>query len=126
CVMAYMLLFMPTLALVNSIAMRHMQAPEKQFPPVRVAGSIGWIVAGVLIGWLGWEQGQPLELIFRMAAKASLLIGLYALSLPPTPPLERQRTARLGEILGLDTAARLIKSRSYLVFFIASIAICIP
>ncbi|TWT18123.1 MFS transporter [Luteimonas marina] len=126
CVMAYMLLFMPTLALVNSIAMRHMQAPEKQFPPVRVAGSIGWIVAGVLIGWLGWEQGQRLELTFRMAATASLLLGLYALSLPHTPPLERQRNARLGEILGLETAARLLKSRSYLVFFLASIAICIP
>jgi MFS family permease len=100
CVMIYMLLFMPTLALANSIAMRHMQAPEKQFPPVRVAGSIGWIVAGVLIGWLGWEQAHRLELTFRMAAAASLILGLYAL--------------------------RLLKSRSYLVFFLASIAICIP
>ena len=49
-VMAYMLLFMPTLALANSVAMRHMQSPEKQFPPVRVAGSIGWVVAGVPAG----------------------------------------------------------------------------
>jgi len=126
CVMAYMLLFMPTLALANSIAMRHMQAPEKQFPPVRVAGSIGWIVAGVLIGWLGWEQTHSLELTFRMAAAASLLLGLYAFSLPHTPPLEHQRNARIGEILGLDTALRLLKSRAYLVFFLASIAICIP
>ncbi|MFT3762969.1 MAG: nucleoside permease [Pseudoxanthomonas sp.] len=125
CVMAYMLLFMPTLALANSIAMRHMQTPEKQFPPVRVAGSIGWIVAGVLIGWLGWEQAHRLELTFRMAAAASLVLGLYALTLPHTPPLERQRHARLGQVLGLD-ALRLLKSRSYLVFFLASIAICIP
>jgi len=125
CVMIYMLLFMPTLALANSIAMRHMQAPEKQFPPVRVAGSIGWIVAGVLIGWLGWEQAHRLELTFRMAAAASLILGVYALTLPSTPPLEQQRNATLGQILGLD-ALRLLKSRSYLVFFLASIAICIP
>jgi len=125
CVMAYMLLFMPTLALANSVAMRHMQAPEKQFPPVRVAGSIGWVVAGVLIGWLGWEQAHRLDLTFKMAAAASLLLGLYALTLPDTPPLERQRNASLGQILGLD-ALGLLKSRSYLVFFLASIAICIP
>lgn len=125
CVMAYMLLFMPTLALANSIAMRHMRSPEKQFPPVRVAGSIGWIVAGVLIGWLGWEQAHRLDLTFKMASAASLLLGLYALTLPDTPPLEQQRNAGLGQILGLD-ALRLLKSRSYLVFFLASIAICIP
>ncbi|CAJ0592288.1 unnamed protein product, partial [Cylicocyclus nassatus] len=125
CVMGYMLLFMPTLALANSVAMRHMQSPEKQFPLVRVAGSIGWIIAGVLIGWMGWEQAHRLELTFQMAALASLLLGLYAFTLPHTPPLARQRDAGLGQILGLDSL-RLLKSRSYLVFFLASIAICIP
>ncbi|MCO6809639.1 MFS transporter, partial [Pseudomonas aeruginosa] len=120
-----MLLFMPTLALANSVAMRHMQSPEKQFPLVRVAGSIGWIVAGVLIGWLGWEQAHRLELTFRMAAAASLVLGLYAFTLPHTPPLAQQRDAGLGQILGLDSL-RLLKSRAYLVFFLASIAICIP
>ncbi|MDH5833891.1 nucleoside permease [Luteimonas kalidii] len=125
-VFAYMLLFMPTLALATSIAMRHMQSPEKQFPPVRVAGSIGWIVAGVLIGWLGWEQTQRLDFTFRMAAIASAVLGLYALTLPHTPPLARKQGAKLGEILGLDAALHLLKSRAYLVFFLASIAICIP
>ncbi len=125
CVMGYMLLFMPTLALANSVAMRHMQSSEKQFPLVRVAGTIGWIVAGVLIGWLGWEQAHRLELTFRMAAAASLVLGLYAFTLPHTPPLAQQRNATLGQILGLD-ALRLLKSRAYLVFFLASIAICVP
>jgi len=125
CVMGYMLLFMPTLALANSIAMRHMQTPEKQFPPVRVVGSIGWIVAGLLIGWLGWEQAQRLELTFQMAAAASLVLGLYALTLPHTPPQGRDGAASLGKILGLDTL-KLLKSRAYLVFFLASIAICVP
>lgn len=125
CVMAYMLLFMPTLALANSVAMRHMQSSEKQFPLVRVAGTVGWIVAGVLIGWLGWEQAHRLELTFRMAAAASLALGLYALTLPHTPPLARQRETGVKQLLGLD-ALGLLMSRSYLVFFLASIAICIP
>jgi len=125
CVMGYMLLFMPTLALANSIAMRHMQTPEKQFPPVRVIGSIGWIVAGLLIGWLGWEQAQRLGLTFQMAAAASLILGLYALSLPHTPPQGQEGDQSLGKILGLDTL-KLLKSRAYLVFFLASIAICVP
>src|SRR5690606_36460347 len=125
-VFGYMLLFMPTVALANSVAMRHMQSPEKQLPPVRVAGSIGWIVAGLLIGWLGWEQTRSLELTFRMAAIASAVLGLYALTLPHTPTLARERDAKLGEILGLDAALHLLRSRAYLVFFLASIAICIP
>ncbi len=125
CIMAYMLLFMPTLALANSVAMRHLQSARKQFPLVRVAGTIGWIVAGVLIGWLGWEQSQRLELSFRMAAMASLVLGLYAFTLPHTPPLAQQRGSGLGQLLGLESL-RLLKSRSYLVFFLASIAICIP
>ena len=55
-ILAYMILYMPTLALVNSISFRQMANPEKQFPAVRVLGTIGWIVAGLIIGWLGWEQ----------------------------------------------------------------------
>lgn len=124
-IMVYMLLFMPTLALVNSVAMRHMENPEKQFPRVRVIGSIGWIVAGLLIAWLGWEQQHLLERTFRMAAAASLLLGVYAFTLPDTPPLKRDANVSMSEILGLDSI-RLLKSRSYLVFFLASVAICIP
>ena len=90
-----------------------------------MAALIGWIVAGMLIGWLGWEQAHRLELTFRMAAAASAALGLYALTLPHTPPLARQHNATLARILGLD-ALRLLKSRSYLVFFLASIAICVP
>jgi nucleoside transporter len=125
CVMGYMLLFMPTLALANSVAMRAMQSPEKQFPLVRVAGSIGWIVAGVLIGWLGWEQAHRLERPSRWRRWHRWCWGLYAFTLPHTPPLAQQRDAGLGQILGLDSL-RLLKSRAYLVFFLASIAICIP
>lgn len=124
-IMVYMVLYMPTLALVNTIAMRSMSNPGKQFPPVRVVGSIGWIVAGLLIAWFGWEQQHRLELTFRLASVATLILAAYALSLPDTPPLKRGAGISVSDILGLD-ALKLLKSPSYLVFFLASIAICVP
>src|SRR5687767_14157570 len=87
-ILAYMILYMPTLALVNSVSFRRMTNPEKQFPAVRVLGTIGWIVAGLIIGWLGWEQNGQLELTFRMAAIASLVLGLFSFTLPATPPTQ--------------------------------------
>lgn len=120
-----MVTFMPTLALVNSICFRRMQSPEKQFPAVRLFGTIGWIVAGLVIGWLGWEAGERLELTFVMAAVGSAALGVYAFTLPDTPPHGRGETPTVRDILGLDALA-LLKSRSYLVFFLASILICIP
>ena len=124
-ILAYMILYMPTLALVNSVSFRQMTNPEKQFPAVRVLGTIGWIVAGVIIGWLGWEQQGSLALTFRMAAVASLILGVFSFLLPATPPTRHGEKATVRDILGLD-ALGLLKNRSYLVFFLSSIAICIP
>ena len=124
-ILAYMILYMPTLALVNSVSFRQMTNPEKQFPAVRVLGTIGWIVAGVTIGWLAWEQDGQLALTFRMAAVASLILGVFSFMLPATPPTRRGEKATVRDILGLD-AIGLLKNRSYLVFFLSSIAICIP
>jgi nucleoside transporter len=124
-ILAYMILYMPTLALVNSVSFRQMRDPEKQFPAVRVLGTVGWIVAGVVIGWLGWEQEEALTLTFRMAAVASLLLGLFSFALPATPPTRRGEKATVRDILGLESVG-LLKNRSYLVFFISSIAICVP
>jgi nucleoside transporter len=121
----YMILFMPTLALVNSISFRQMHNPGRQFPGVRVLGTIGWIVAGLLIGWLGWEQGLRLELTFIMAGVAALVLGVYSFFLPATPPEPRHEKRTVRDILGLDALA-LLKNRTYLVFFISSIAICVP
>ncbi|HYI56316.1 MAG TPA: nucleoside permease [Microlunatus sp.] len=121
----YMILFMPTLALVNSISFGQMQDPERQFPAVRVLGTIGWIVAGLLIGWLGWEQAMRLELTFLMAGCAALVLGVFSFFLPATPPRPRQEKRAVRDILGLDALA-LLKNRTYLVFFLSSIAICIP
>jgi nucleoside transporter len=124
-ILAYMILYMPTLALVNSVSFRQMANPEKQFPAVRVLGTIGWIVAGLIIGWLAWEQEGQLELTFRMAAIASLVLGLFSFALPATPPTRKGDQSDLRDMLGLE-AVGLLKNRSYLVFFISSIAICIP
>jgi nucleoside transporter len=124
-ILGYMIVYMPTLALVNSVSFRQMTNPEKQFPAVRVLGTIGWIVAGLIIGWLAWERDGQLSQTFRMAAVASLILGLFSFVLPATPPTRRGEKASIRDILGLE-ALGLLKHRSYLVFFLSSIAICIP
>ncbi|PSR54034.1 MFS transporter [Adhaeribacter arboris] len=124
-ILIYMILFMPTLALVNSISFRQMKNPGKEFPPIRVLGTMGWIIAGFTIGWLNWEQGGQLDLTFKMAAIASALLGLFSFTLPATPPVKKGAKTTIADILGLD-ALRLLKNQSYLLFFISSIAICIP
>ncbi|QQL50689.1 nucleoside permease [Mucilaginibacter ginkgonis] len=124
-VLIYMIIYMPTLALVNSISFRQMTNPSKEFPPIRVLGTLGWIVAGFTIGWLGWEQHGTLDLTFKTAAAASLILGLFSFTLPATPPAKAGQTTSIGDILGLD-AIGLLKNRSFLVFFLASVAICVP
>lgn len=124
-IVVYMILYMPTLALVNSVSFRQMNNPAAEFPVIRVLGTIGWIVAGVTIGSLNWEQTDQLALTFKMASGASLILGLLSFSLPATPPLKRNEKITISEVLGLD-AIRLLKNRSYLLFFLSSVAICIP
>lgn len=125
-VLPYMILYMPTLALVNAISFRQMQNPEKEFSGVRVLGTVGWIVAGLIIGYLNWESNGQLELTFQMAAGASLLLGIFSFFLPHTPPLKpRNEPVTARDLLGLD-ALSLLKDRSFLSFFIASVLICVP
>ena len=127
-ILIYMILFMPTLALVNSISFRQMNNPGKQFPPIRTLGTIGWIVAGLIISWLAWDaQGNEAKLAntFKMAAVASALLGFFSFTLPATPPLKRGQKVSAAELLGFD-AIGLLKNNSYRTFFIASVLICIP
>lgn len=125
-IIIYMVVYMPTLALTNSVAFRQMSNPEKEFPLIRSLGTFGWIVAGLVIGWLAWEKNQTLDLTFKLAAIASFALGVYSFFLPNTPPPKKGESGMsIGEILGLD-ALGLLKDRNYLVFFIASLLICIP
>jgi len=124
-ILAYMIIYMPTLALVNSVAFRQMDNPSKDFPWIRIFGTGGWMVAGLIIGKLNWEQGNLLALTFKMAAGASLLLGLFSFTLPDTPPGKKGQKTSVGDIMGLESIG-LLKNRSYLVFFLASVAICVP
>jgi len=119
--LAYALCYMPTLALSNSLSFRQMKDPGTEFPGIRVLGTIGWIVAGLLIGTLGLEAtAQPM----RIAAGASVLLGLFCIALPHTPP-QATRRASMGGIIGLD-ALKLMKDRAFAVFVIGSFLVCIP
>ncbi|MBX8510985.1 MFS transporter [Pseudomonas cichorii] len=130
--LAYMIIYMPTLALVNSVAFRQMKDPALEFARIRVWGTIGWIVAGVVISFVfTWDSQDAissgaLRSTFLMSSLASLALGLYSFTLPSTPS-QKSTSGRDGfrQLLGLD-ALGLLKDRSYLVFFVASILICIP
>jgi nucleoside transporter len=124
-VLIYMILYMPTLALVNSVAFRQMKDPSKEFPPIRVFGTVGWIFAGLIIGYLGWESQKLLANTFYLTAIASAVLGIFSFSLPDTPPIANKSDYSINKILGLD-ALSLLKDTKYLIFFISSILICIP
>jgi nucleoside transporter len=124
-ILTYMIIYMPTLALVNSVSFKQMKDPSKDFPLIRIFGTAGWMVAGLLIGWLNWEHTGSLALTFKMAAGASLILGLMSFTLPDTPPGKKGQKTSIGDIIGLDSIG-LLKNKSYLVFFLASVAICIP
>lgn len=121
----YMIIYMPTLALVNAISFKQMENPEKEFSFVRLWGTIGWIIAGLIIGWLALEKKGDIQQTFVIAAGVSAALGLFSFTLPHTPPPKAGTKATFGEIIGLD-AIGLLKSKNFLVFFIASTLICIP
>jgi len=118
----YCLCFMPTLALTNSLAFRQMSDPKLEFGPIRVLGTAGWIAAGLLVGTLRLEAtSRPLQL----AAALSVLMAIYCLTLPDTPPLAREGRFSLSSIFPREAIA-LLRERSMAVFAIASFLICIP
>lgn len=131
-VFGYMILYMPTLALVNSISFNQMKNPAKEFSFVRVFGTIGWIVAGLIISYVFlWDsvegrQAGLLKNTFLMVSIASACLGVFSFMLPKTPPkVGKDEKISISAILGLD-ALKLLKDRNFLVFFISSILISIP
>jgi nucleoside transporter len=121
---AHTLCYMPTLALTNSISFNQMKDPGKEFPTIRVMGTISWIVAGIGVGSLGLTAiTTPIP--FYIGGCASILMGLFCLSLPHTPPKTTGQPVTARDILGLD-ALELLKERSFAIFFISAFLICIP
>lgn len=121
-ILAYSLVYMPTIALSNSVAFSQMTDPGKQFPWIRVFGTLGWIVAGLLIGYLSIEKTSS---TFIMAAVVSAVLGIFSFLLPNTPPKAKSADVSASKILGTE-AFVLFRNRPYLIFFIAAILVCIP
>lgn len=129
--LGYMIMYMSTLALVNSISFRQMKDPAKEFSTVRVFGTIGWIAAGLAISYFNWDSQTGisegiLRNTFLMAAISSALLGIFSFTLPKTPPtVDRSKKRSISEIIGLD-ALKLLNDKNFLIFFLASVLICIP
>jgi nucleoside transporter len=132
--LGHMLCYMPTLGLSNTVAFHSITNPEKQFPLIRVLGTIGWIVAGFVVGYFAKStagagasesaiQGQPV--FFYVAGASGVLLGLFSFALPHTPPPQKGKPFNAGAALGLDSI-RLLKDPAFAIFMVASFLICIP
>jgi len=117
----YCLTFAPTIALTSSIALRQMSNPEKEFPPIRVFGTVSWIAVVNLVGFMGVGDKAT---IFLISAISAAVLGVLAFTLPDTPP-KASGPVTFGQIIGKD-AFVLFRDRSFAIFFLSSILICIP
>lgn len=121
--LGHMLCYMPTLGLTASLAFHNLDDVEKQFPLIRVFGTLGWIVGNISVSFLPGKDQSPWQ--FYLAGGAALLLGLYSLTLPHTPPPGKGKPTSLGQILGADSFS-LLKNPAYAVFIVCSFLICIP
>lgn len=125
---AYGICYMPTLGLVNAISFNQMDDPGQEFGVVRAFGTLGWIVAGLLIGYVLVNIVDGVEataIPMQMAAVSSLVMGIYSFTLPKTPPKSAGQSQSFAQMFGLD-AIKLLRDRSFLIFVIGSLLVCIP
>ena len=119
--LVYCFTFAPTLALTASIAMQQMRVPEKEFPVIRVLGTVAWIIVTNIVGYYGFGDKVT---IFQLSMYSAAVLGVFSFFLPDTPPKATTSTS-VSQILGLD-AFKLFKDRSFAIFFLSSVLICIP
>jgi nucleoside transporter len=122
-ILLHALCYMPTLGLTNSLAFQNLTNQEKQFPLIRVFGTIGWIVAVFLVSSVLGKDKAAMQ--FYIAGGAGLLMGLYSLTLPHTPPPAKGKAFSIRDALGLDSLS-MLRDKNYLVFILACLLICIP
>lgn len=120
--LAYCLCYFPTIALTNSLTLQHISNAARDFPLIRVFATLGWIVIGLIVGNLGVEATA---VPFLLAAGASVVMSVFSLTLPHTPPPAKGERITVRRILGLD-ALVMLKSPSFAIFIVASILACIP
>ncbi|QNL49228.1 MFS transporter [Olivibacter sp. SDN3] len=131
-VLVYFIAYMSSLAISNAISFRHLPDAKKQFPTIRVWGTIGWITSGVAISYIfHWDQQEAIAMgalgnTFLLGTLFSLLLGIFSFTLPATPPIKHITASKnITTLLGLD-ALRLLRRRDFFIFIITAILICIP
>lgn len=120
--LTYCLCYFPTIALTNSLTLRNIKDAASQFPLIRVLGTLGWISSGLIVGFMKVEDSST---PFLLAAGFSLVMSVFSLTLPHTPPAAKGQPASWRTILGVD-ALVMLKERSFFVFVVASVLACIP
>ena len=127
--LVYTLIYMPTVAITNSIAFRNLADSEVEFPRVRVLGTIGWIFSGLLVGfvpsWMGFGDISTTNLPFIVTAAASILLAGFALFLPDTPPNPQNGKKDVKELLGFN-AIQMLRETEFGIFALCSFLFCIP
>ncbi|MFC0524727.1 MFS transporter [Pontibacillus salicampi] len=118
----YMLCYNPTYSLTNNVSFQNIKDTTKYFPIIRVCGTIGFIVAGLFIGTLGYSN-SPISI--QIGAVISALLGLYCFTLPDTPPPAKGKPLSIRDIFCVD-AFSLLKKKYFFIFILGTVLLFIP